>query len=81
VTIQVTRSGTVELRGECPVEDAEQLLQRLVDDPDATVDWSGCESAHSAVIQVLLVARITVAGTPASAFLRDKVAPLLRTSG
>jgi hypothetical protein len=70
-------NGSIELTGICPVEDAETLLQYLLSTPHATVDWSACESAHSAVVQVLLVAKAIPRGSPKSPFLRDHVMPLL----
>lgn len=77
MTITVSRYGTIELTGICTVEDAEFLLQHLLTAPDAPVDWRACESAHTAVIQVLLVAKSTPLGAPACPFLRNQVAPLL----
>ena len=76
MTIRLAAHGTVELTGTCPVEDAELLLQQLLANPGAAVDWSNCESAHAAVIQVLLVAGVIPLGTPAGLFLREKIAPL-----
>ena len=70
-------NGCVELAGACPVEDAETLLQHLLSTPQAAVDWSACESAHSAVIQVLLVAKASPQGLPPSQFLRNHIGPLL----
>ncbi len=77
MTIHLAANGTMELKGNCPVEDAELLLQQLAANPRAVVDWSACESAHSAVIQVLLVAGAVPKGIAMHPFLRDRVAPLL----
>jgi hypothetical protein len=77
MTVTISTQGTVEIAGACPVEDAEVLLQYFLSAPHAPVDWSACESAHSAVIQVLLVAGACPVGTPKSQFLRDHVGPLL----
>jgi hypothetical protein len=77
MTVTISTRGCVELVGACPVEDAETLLQHLLSTPQAAVDWSACESAHSAVIQVLLVAKATPQGLPQSEFLRNHIAPLL----
>jgi hypothetical protein len=73
MTVTVSSDGQIKLQGACTVEDAEALLQELLTAPTAPVDWSACESAHSAVVQVLLVAKIIPVGTPLSAFLRDRV--------
>lgn len=78
MTVAVNAHGTIELRGACPVEDAEDLLQHLLTTPNAAVDWRACESAHTAVIQVLLVAKSIPLGPPQSAFLKDHVEPQLR---
>jgi hypothetical protein len=78
MTVAITANGAIELSGACPVEDAEELLQRLLARPNATVDWRSCESAHTAVIQVLLVAKSVPLGPPKNPFLRDHVEPQLR---
>ena len=78
MTIALASNGTIELRGSCPVEDAELLLQHLLEKPGAAIDWQECEWAHTAIIQVLLVAKAIPVGTPMHPFLRDHVGPLLR---
>ncbi|MES2626139.1 MAG: STAS domain-containing protein [Pseudomonadota bacterium] len=77
MTIQLSTNGNIELVGSCTVDDAEFLLQALLTNPGITVDWSACESAHGAVIQVLLVAKTRPFGKPVDTFLRDKVGPWL----
>jgi hypothetical protein len=69
--------GAIELSGQCPVEDAEPLLQLLVAAPHATVDWRCCEAAHAAVVQLLLISDAPVRGPPRSDFLARFAAPLL----
>jgi hypothetical protein len=78
MTVEINANSTIELNGACPVEDAEELLQHLLTMPNATVDWRSCESAHTAVIQVLLVAKSIPLGPPKNVFLRDFVEPQLR---
>jgi hypothetical protein len=78
MTVTITPSGTIQLQGDCPVEDAEELLRHLLTTPAAAVDWRACQSAHTAVIQVLLVARSVPLGPPTGSFLRDFVAPQLQ---
>lgn len=78
MTVAIHANGTIALSGACPVEDAEELLQYLLTMPNAPVDWRSCESAHAAVLQVLLVAKSIPLGPPKSAFLRDHVEPQLR---
>lgn len=72
--------ATIRLFGVCPAQDAETLLELLVAHPKAEIDWRGCESAHAAVIQVLLVARRSLRGPPAGALLSRLVAPALGPS-
>ena len=76
MTVRLT-SGTIYLEGECPVDDAEALAQQLSRSPGAIVDWSGCESTHTAVFQVLLAIRPSLRGTPAGDFVATHLAPLL----
>jgi hypothetical protein len=78
MTVAINANGTIELSGGCPVEDAEELLQHLLAQPNAKIDWRLCEFAHTAVIQVLLVAKSVPMGPPKNAFLRDYVEPHLR---
>ena len=78
MTVAIAVNGTIELSGTCPVEDAEELLQHLLATPKAPVDWHACEAAHTAVIQVLLVAKAMPLGPPQNSFLRDHVEPQLR---
>lgn len=70
-------AGRIRLAGRLAREDAEPLLALMLDMPVAAVDWTGCEFAHSAVIQVLLASRRTMLGLPASDFLRAWIAPAL----
>lgn len=72
--------GCIELLGACSSGDAEALLQLLLADPAATVDWRQCQGAHTAVVQVLLAARPKLRGPPADALLRDWVAPAITYS-
>lgn len=76
MTIRMS-AGTVTLAGICPAEDAEVLLQHLLEKPGVAVDWRGCEAAHTAVIQVLLAAKPQVLGPPATDQLATWVQPLL----
>jgi hypothetical protein len=54
--------GTVVLYGNCPVEDAEPLLQLLQATPEARLDWARCGHLHAAVLQVILAARPPLVG-------------------
>ena len=80
MSVRLAPTGVIELEGVCTSEDAEVLLQHLLAVPDAVIDWEACESAHTAVIQVLLLAKPTLRGVPKGAALRDWVHPLLLSS-
>ena len=75
MTVQVSTDDMILLEGACPSEDAEALLQCLSLHPSAPVDWRSCESAHTAVIQVLMALRPKLVGPPAGHALRDWVVP------
>ena len=77
MTVVLHDSNTIRLIGACPAEDGETLLQHLLANPTAEVDWRGCESAHTAVIQVLMLSRRPLKGTPAGPFLQQFIGPAL----
>lgn len=54
MTVRSADNDMLVLEGECPVEDAETLLQQLQSKPTATVDWTQCNYLHTAVLQVIL---------------------------
>jgi hypothetical protein len=78
MTVRVTAEGAIELSGRCGVEDAEVLQRQLLAAPRSTVEWGACGYVHSAVIQVLLVGKPRLRGSPSTAFLRAHIAPLLQ---
>jgi hypothetical protein len=65
------------LEGPCRVEDAEPLLGLLQADRGRTVDLTGAEHLHAAVLQVLMALRPAIRGTPRDGFLRDWIVPAL----
>ena len=77
MTVLLDDAGTIHLIGACVAEDAETLLERLLANPTAAIDWRRCESAHTAVIQVLLVDKRPLHGPPASSFLDRFIRPAL----
>jgi hypothetical protein len=74
--MSVTREhdGTIVLEGACPVEDAEPLLQLLQKSPDGALDWGRCNHLHTAVLQVILAARIAPAGPCGDSWVRQWLA-------
>lgn len=81
MTVVLQDINTIRLIGTCPADDGEVLLQHLLANPQAEIDWRGCESAHAAVIQVILVSRRPLRGPPADPFLNRLIDPALRRSG
>jgi hypothetical protein len=81
LTIVLHDANTIRLIGTCPSNEGEVLLQYLLANPQAEVDWRGCESAHAAVIQVILVSRRPLRGPPAGRFLERLIDPALRRAG
>lgn len=77
MTVRLTADGIIELDGLCPSEDAEPLQQLLLAHPEGRVDWRGCDSLHTAVVQVLLAAQPTLLGPPRGRFLVHYVEPAL----
>ena len=69
--------GSIRLEGDCPVEDAEQLLQLILENGRCTVDLGGCGRLHMAVVQVLLAARRPILGIPGNAFVAEWLLPQL----
>jgi hypothetical protein len=62
VSVRRDEGGTIVLEGDCPVEDAEPLLQLLQSKPTTPCDWSGCGHLHTAVVQIVLAARPPLIG-------------------
>ena len=77
MTVKTIGPSTIALEGVCPIEDAEALLLALLDTPDATVDWTACDGAHAAVVQLLMTSAVAVTGPPRGEFLRAMVADAL----
>lgn len=62
--------GVVILEGNCGVEEAETLLQAILAAPAARIDWSGCQQIHTAVVQIILAAKIPVRNPCGNAWFR-----------
>ena len=77
MTIRISEDGTIRLEGQCSIEDAEPLQRHLLANARAAVDWTACDTAHTAIIQILLVARPALRGPPRGEFLRLHAQPLL----
>ena len=81
MTVRLAQDGVIRLEGVCPTEDAEPLLRLLSSNRRLAVDWTACEQAHTAVIQILLAARPELLGPPVDAFLRDHLEIQLNGDG
>jgi hypothetical protein len=69
VTVTRNPAGTIVLTGDCPVEDAETLLQLLQASPTAPLDWAQSRELHTAVMQVILAVRPVVTGPCGNAWV------------
>jgi hypothetical protein len=69
MTVKTDDEGVIVLDGECPVEDAESLVQLLQAQPEGPVDWSACTRLHTAVLQVLMTATPIMRGECGDAFV------------
>lgn len=78
MSVRIVSDGVIALEGNCPLEDAELLQRSLLAHPAAAVDWSACSHVHTAIVQILLVARPQLIGAPDNPFLRSKLAAQIR---
>ena len=77
MTVRLRADGTILLEGICPVDDAEPLRQLLLRHAGAPIDWRGCKQAHTAILQVMLVAKPKISGPAGAAFFQDWIFPIL----
>ena len=78
MTVHRDADGKIVLDGNCPVEDAEPLLQLLQATPDALCDWTRCRDLHTALVQVIMAARPALAGPCGNAWIEAWVTPQLK---
>jgi hypothetical protein len=65
-------------RDEVSVEEAEGLLEWLQNRSTAKVDLSACSHLHTANLQVLMTAKVHIAGWPKNAELRAWLEPVVK---
>lgn len=71
MSVRRGEDGTaILLDGNCPVEEAEPLLQLLQATPAACLDWRQCRHLHTAVLQVVLAARPQLIGPCGDAWVQ-----------
>ena len=75
MSVRQKSDGSIILEGQCPVEDAESLLELLQATPSASLDWRRCSHLHTAVFQVILAARPALIGSCGDAWV-ERWAPL-----
>jgi hypothetical protein len=66
----------VRFQDVCAVEEAMSLVERLRNHERAAVDLGGCTYLHTALLQLLLLARPTIAHAPTDPFLSRWLTPL-----
>ncbi|WP_448204674.1 hypothetical protein [Azospirillum sp. sgz302134] len=69
---------TARFDGPCTVDEAIPLAEWLEATHGARVDLGRCTGLHTALLQVLMAARVSVAAEPEDAFLKGWVMPVLR---
>ena len=55
-------AGAIALEGVCGVEEAETVLNAILEAPQAAIDWSACNRLHTAVVQIILATKVPVRG-------------------
>ncbi|MBI1684976.1 hypothetical protein [Caulobacter hibisci] len=76
--MRIERNGAIAaLHGHCRVEDAETLAALLWEGSVTTLDLSGCDSLHGAVVQAILAFQPSVVGSPGDEFLKQHLVPAL----
>jgi hypothetical protein len=65
-------------RDEVSVEEAEGLLEWLQTRPAAKADLSSCSHLHTANLQVLMTAKVSISSWPKNAELRAWLEPALK---
>lgn len=64
------------LEGRCGTDDADALLNWLIENPKGKVNLKRCDALHGAVLQVLLSARPEISSWPEVPLLRQLTASL-----
>jgi len=72
--------NVIEISESCTVEDAETLLQLVLEHDDALIEAHDCQHIHTAAMQVLLAAKPRFKSLPEEEFLRQFLAPYWDTA-
>ena len=73
MTVTRRDADCIVLEGTCGAEDAEALLQMLIETPGARLDWRPCNQLHTAVAQIVLAAGPEVQGPCGDAWVEKWV--------
>ncbi|MDR9467507.1 hypothetical protein [Marinospirillum sp.] len=68
---------TLKLEGVCGVEEAEEIHEKLLEDPELQLDLSACEHLHAASFQTLLAQPRPIKRGARDAFIKRWLQPLL----
>ena len=75
MTVKAIGEENIVLEGDCPVEDAETLLNAVLASPGRSVDWRHCRQLHTAVLQVVLAGRLPTIGPCGDPLVEQWIAP------
>ncbi|RJS91600.1 hypothetical protein [Salinisphaera sp. Q1T1-3] len=64
------RKRSAVLTGTCTVDEADELLEWLIDHPRASLNLGACDHFHAAILQMILAGRIKISKPPAEPTLR-----------
>jgi hypothetical protein len=67
--------NVIEIDETCTVEDAETLLQLVLEHPDAAIDMHNCAHMHTAAVQVILAAKPKFRRMPEDEFMKRFLVP------
>jgi len=65
------------LDGHCQIEEAEVLLEWLLEHPKAKLNLKGCTQIHTAVLQVLMASAAVISIWPEDALISAWLKPIL----
>ncbi len=67
----VKKVKVIHLVDNCAAEDAEEILQWLIEQPKGKVNLKKCSHLHTAVLQVLCAAKVIVSTPPSDLGLQE----------
>ncbi len=71
-------AAVARFEGQCRLEEASALFEWLEQTPAAKIDLTDCEHIHTAILQILMVAKPEMLAPPASQFLRQWLLAYIR---